>query len=165
MLFASIVRRTVLVLGLAGAVAAQGTTGVPTINDYTLNGMTSGSSSCTLLSPFPSGPAVLKVSTAPGAPVVFMFNLGCPCKTCFFPWAPATCPMPPLLCATFTNQAFELTNFPGCTLLSAGVFAGASGSATLTVIVPPMIRFSTQAVLLHPCNAGLVFTQAYDVST
>lgn len=171
MLFALPVRRALLVLGIATALAtgpaAQGTTGVPTINDYTLNGMTSGSSSCTLLFPFASGPAVLKISTAPNAPTVFLFNLNCPCKTCLFPWVPATCPMPPLTCATFTNQAFELnTGFATCVFLSASATADASGTASITVVVPPMIRFSTQAVLLHPCSPStLVFTQAYDVST
>lgn len=158
-------------LGLAAvltvAPAAQGTTGVPGVNDYTVGGMIPGSSSCTLLSPVPAGPTVFSISTAPGAPVVFFFNLNCPCRACLFPWLPSTgCGMPPLVCFTPSNQAFELDTSSGfCTLLSASTTANAAGVASITVTLPPTIRFSTQAVLLHPCDASnLIFTQAYNVS-
>jgi hypothetical protein len=154
-----------LALALAAAPAAQGTTGVAGVNNYTVNGLTPGSSSCTLLFPVPAGPVVLNVNTAPSAPVVFLFNVNCPCSPCFFPWAPATCPMPPTTTCPTTNQAYELNStFATCIFLSAGTTANSSGNATITVVVPPTIRFSTQAVLIHPCYAGLVFSQAYNVS-
>jgi hypothetical protein len=162
--------RVLLAIGataaLAAAPAAQGTTGVPGINNYTVNGMIPGSTSCPFLGPFPAGPMVFSVSTAPGAPVAFFFNVNCPCVPCFFPWVPATCPLPALGCGALTNQAFELNStFAFCVFLSASTSANTAGVATITISVPPTIRFSTQAVLIHPCNAGLVFTQAYNVST
>jgi len=168
--FAHHARRILSGLGLTAALtltaAAQGTTGVAGVNDYTVGGMIPGSSSCTLLFPVPAGPTVFSINTAPGAPVVFFFNLNCPCKACLFPWVPATCGMPPLTCFTPSNQAFELDTSSGiCTLLSAATTANAAGNASITINLPPTIRFSTQGVLLHPCDASnLIFTQAYNVS-
>ena len=167
-------RRVVLALALAAtlvstASAQTGTMGIVGTNDYTLNGMGSTTRSCTLLFPFPSGPAVLNVSTTPGTPVVFMFNLNCPCRACFFPWPAAVgCPLPPLLCGP-SNQAFELdATTAGCIFVSASTVADSSGNATITVGLPAFIRFSTQAIALDPCSTAvppIVFSQAYNVST
>lgn len=173
MQFARGLRRVALAIGISTTLAtvavAQGTTGVAGVNNYTLGGMIPGSSSCTLLSPFPSGPTVFNVSTAPGAPVVFMFNINCPCRACLLPWLPAAagCGLPPLACGIVGNQAYELdTTSGGCIFLSAGVSANTAGNATITIVLPAFIRFSTQTVGLHPCDSSnLIFSQAYNVST
>ena len=165
-------RRVALAIGISTTIAtvsvAQGTTGVPGVNDYTVAGLTSGSSSCTLRL-IPSGPTVFNVSTAPGRPVVFLFNINCPCKACLLPWLPAAaaCGLPPLACGIVGNQAYELdTTSGGCIFLSAGVSANTAGTATITINLPPLIRFSTQTVGLHPCDSSnLIFSQAYNVST
>lgn len=170
--FVSSLRRIVLAIGVTVSLAvmtgAQGTTGVPTVNDYTIGGMTSGSSSCTLLAPFPSGPTVFNVSTAPGAPVVFLFNFNCSCRACLLPWVPAAaaCGLPPLGCG-IGNQAYELDTTSGsCIFLSAAATANSAGMVTVTFVVPAALRFSTQIVLLHPCDgSNLMFSQAYNVST
>lgn len=168
------IRRVLPTLGvvavLAGATAAQGTTGIPGVNDYLVAGATSGAASCTVRFPVGPGPTPFSISTAPSAPVVFLFNVGagCLCKSCFFPWTPSTgCGMLPMACFTASNQAFELdTTFSGCLLLTATATANTAGIATITINLPPgPYRFSTQGVLLHPCDAStLIFTQAYNVS-
>ncbi|MEM7202273.1 MAG: hypothetical protein AAF628_18530 [Planctomycetota bacterium] len=158
------------VAALAAAPAAQGTTGIPGVNDYLVAGGTSGASSCTVRFPVGPGAVPFVVSTAPLAPVVFLFNVGpgCPCRPCFFPWAPsAGCGMAPLGCFPPSNQALELdSTLSGCSLVVLTAVADAAGTAAITVVLPPgPYRFSTQAALLHPCDpTTIVFTQGYNVS-
>lgn len=171
MLTTTLLRRTVLAtvaaLSLATVPAAQGTSGIAGFNDYTVGGLTPASSSCTVLSPFPAGPTVFMLNTQPNAPAVFFFNINCPCRACLLPWFPAfVCPVPALPCMPTTNSAFELdTSSGGCGFVSAPVTADPAGIATLTVVLPPTSRFSTQALALVPCaGPGLVWSQAYTVS-
>lgn len=174
-------------LGLAlacGSLTAQ-VTGVPGINDYTINGSTSGSQSCTALC-MPS-PLLLTmaVNTVPGAPVVIVWT-DCPCRGCAVPWPANACtpaiPFGTIPACLTTNQSLDFFPVPGCNILfQATLIANAAGVASLTVAVPPLsagtvpcgpnTRLSTQAVVIDPCGVGglplgpgpFVLTQAYDV--
>lgn len=172
-----LLRHTVLAAGLAmslGAPAsAQGTTGVPGFNDYTINTLGSGAASCSLLV-VPAGPAVFNLSTAPGVAAVILFNLNCPCLPCVLPWAPAVgcTAVPPMVCMPSTNHGYDLNSgLTPCALVAiGGLVADGLGNATLPLVLPatpPPYRFSTQAISLHPCasgSSGLLFSQAFDVS-
>ena len=171
----------VLALALGSTLTAQ-VTGVPFMNDYTLNGLTSGSQSCTPLC-FPSPVTLtMTVTTPPGAFVV-VFWMNCPCNGCALPWPPNACtPAIPNgigACAT-TNQSIDLNLV--CTVIFNPVMtANSAGFASMTISVPllsPGIvpctafsTFSTQAVVLDLCGVGgppvgpgpFVLTQAYDV--
>lgn len=146
-------------------------TGVPGVNDYTVAGMTSGSTSCPFVPLFGGGSTVFNVSTAPNVPVVILFNVNCPCTPCVLPMPASTCGLPPAGSCTFpTDQSFDLNStFLSCVLLTATLTSDAAGNATLTLVLPPLIRVSTQAATLHPCNSGSsfppLFTQAYQIST
>ena len=170
MLAALATRRALLAISaaacLAAAPSAQGTTGVAGINDYTVNGSTAGSSSCAFVT-VPAGLTKFNVDTSPGLRVVFLFNVNCPCRPCLLPWPPTACPLPLTTLCPFTNQAFELDpSGASCLFLSGAATSNAAGQATLAFPVPPLIRFSTQAIMINPCDPGnLLFTQAYQIST
>ncbi len=173
-----------LALACAGSAVAQ-VTGVPGINDYTLNGLVSGSQSCTSLC-FPSPTTLtMAVNTTPGAPVIVYWTT-CPCRGCSVPWPPNACapgiPLGFLPGCTATNQSIDFFPAAGCAVVfSATLIANAAGIASLTVTVPllsggtvpcsPNVRLSTQAVVLDLCGVGgppvgpgpFVLTQAYDV--
>ena len=176
--------RSLLFALLAASAAAQ-VTGVPGINDYTINGFVSGSTSCTPMC-FPTGGIVLNlnVSTAPGNPVLVLFS-DCPCRGCSFPWFPNTCTpaippafMPP--CNSTTNQSIDifLLATPCSIVWSQFLFANAAGQANLilpvpTFTTPPCTQvLSTQAVVFDVCGTGgnppgpgpFVMTQAYSVA-
>lgn len=170
-----------VLLPIASAVAQ--TTGVPGINDYTLNGLVSGSSSCTQLCFATPTNLTMAVQTVPGAIAVVVWT-DCPCRGCAFPWPANTC-VPPIPFGTAapcsaTNQSLDFVPIPGCNILFQGfLFANAAGLASQTLALPPLgssaqpcaLRFTTQAVVLDPCGLGgpplgagpFVLTQAYDV--
>ncbi|MGE3172989.1 MAG: hypothetical protein AB7O97_10225 [Planctomycetota bacterium] len=172
-----------LLLALSSALAAQ-TTGVPGINDYTINAFGSGGSSCVpLCAPAPTT-LNLAVSSVPGNPVMFVIT-DCPCRACVFPWLPNGC-LPAIPPATFppcnstTNQSLDLfLPAPGCTILfSAFLITNAAGIASLPLNVPTLssvpcgVPLSTQAVVFDVCGTGgnppgpgpLVLTQAFQLT-
>ncbi|MGE3171631.1 MAG: hypothetical protein AB7O97_03335 [Planctomycetota bacterium] len=173
-----------VVFAVTAGLAAQ-TTGVPGINDYTLNGLTSGSQSCTQLC-FPSPVTLtMSVQTVPGAFVVILWT-SCPCRGCVAPWPPNACapaiPLGTLPACSATNQSLDIFFNTGCaTVFSTTLVANAAGVASLTVSVPliaagtvpctPLTSLSTQAVVFDLCGVGgppigpgpFVLTQAYDV--
>ncbi len=174
-----------LVLGVLSAPAAAQTTGTPFINDYTVGGIASGSTSCTPV-PIPGGGLVpfTVTATAPGLPVFIFASISavpgavCACTPCTIPALPSPCPIPFTACGiagVLSNQSVDLPiGLPFCTLLTvAGVTvpspAGLGGVFTAPLPLPPGLMFSTQAVIVDPFCAtpsfGVVITQAYDVFT
>jgi hypothetical protein len=172
-----------LLAALAATPARAQTTGVVGRNDYTINGLTSGSTSCTSLC-FPS-PAtlVLSVTTTPGNPVIVVWN-ACPCRPCVSPWLPNACvpAIPPAAsppCSSTTNQSLDMLIAAPCPILfSAFLLTNTAGVASLTLTIPPlstlpctMPPISTQAVVIDPCGTGgpppgpgpFVLTQGYSV--
>jgi hypothetical protein len=176
-------RPIVLALSLSAVPLAAQVTGVPGINDYTINGLVSGSTSCTPIC-IP-GPATLtlSVSTAVGNAACIVFNT-CPCTPCAFPWPTNACvpAIPPALsppCSGATNQSIDMLLGGNCLIaFSAFVFANTAGIASLTITVPGFSTgpctavFSTQAVVFDFCGAGgppigpgpFVTTQGYSIA-
>jgi len=175
-----------LCLALTGARANAQVTGVPGINDYTLNGFTSGSTSCTSLC-FPSPVTLtMAVHTAPGN-LAIAFWTDCPCRGCSIPWPPNACapsiPLGSVPACSLTNQSIDFFPVPSCSILfSFTMVANSAGFASTTISVPLINfgtvpcaptnpTFSTQAVVLDLCGNGgvpvgpgpFVLTQAYDV--
>jgi hypothetical protein len=139
---------------LCSAAVAQ-PTGIPNFNDYTINGSTSGSTSCTFL-PFTT-PTVLnfQVSTSgPGNAAFILISAG-PCSPNSIPTL-----------ATCQGTTFDLATGFGISILFAGPTTPAGTFNALLPLPPlPSIRFSTQAVIIDPACGGLpLFSQAYQVS-
>src|SRR5262249_2236728 len=165
-----------LALALAPAVAQ--TTGVPGINDYTINSLGSGSTSCTSLC-FPNGNVTLglNVSAPVGSFIVALFNF-CPCLACSLPAPPNTClpPIPPAAWGGSTRPAAPPPPSAGGSALSRVMATNAAATARGVLTTPPLpgppcsvIQLSTQAVVINPCGLGVppgfggpfVLTQAY----
>ena len=167
---------------LAAPLFAQ-VTGVAGINDYTINGLVPGSTSCTpLCVPGPTT-LTLAVSAAPNSAACIVFNT-CPCTPCAFPWPPNACvpPIPPALsppCSGATNQSIDMMLGGNCLIVfSAFVFTNSAGVASLTLAVPGFTTgpcsavFSTQAVVFDLCGGGgppvgpgpFVTTQGYSIA-
>ena len=172
---------TLLVASLAIAPTLAQTTGVVGINDYTINSLGSGGTSCVPLC-FPNGNVVLNlaVSAPLGTIAIAFFNL-CPCLPCQLPGPSNACvpPIPATACG-LSNQSFDMDLSPPCGLTfsvtlvasSAGVYAG-------TVAIPPLpgvpcsgsFQLSTQAIVFNGCGLGVfavpgpfVLTQAFTIS-
>jgi hypothetical protein len=152
------------------------TTGVPGINDYTINGVGSGSTSCTTQCFNTPVNLSLDVSTAPGNFVIYVWSF-CPCFGGFVCGGPNAClpAIPFSACGSTTNQSLDLQL--GCVLTTFGpVQANTAGLANLvlpfpTLSLPPCsFPMATQAVILDLCGAGIsilpgpfVFSQSYNV--
>lgn len=173
---------------VVGALPGQ-TTGVPGMNDYTINcvgcgttnppcfpatatpgaGGVSGSTSCTPLwfNVSAGGTFTFQVSCAPNVPVSIFLDF-CPCIPCWLP-LPPVCGIPFTACGGTTNQSVDIdltcpwsTPFSG-TSSPTGVF-------TATIIVPPLppltcVRLSTQALVGSnlACVGPFLVSQAYDL--
>lgn len=168
MLFRALSALTLLA-AFATPVAAQGVTGVPGFNDYTVGGSTPGSTSCQLLFIPGGGFTTFTINTAPGVPVVFLFTAGfnCRCVPCYFPLPVAPCPVPLTSCSSASNQSIDLFLGSGCPLFSASAVSDSSGNASITVPLPASFQISSQAGALHPCATGfpVLFTQSYSILT
>ena len=137
-------------------------TGTPGLNDYTVNGSFSGSTSCNIVVIPPASPLTLAVSGDPLTTVIIIIlvpvpGAGCPCTAGFAPFPPN--------CAGVQSLDI-LFGTPGCvSLLISGVTDAAGDYSVTAPSCPPSLRFSTQAVLLGPAACPPpVWTQAYDVS-
>jgi hypothetical protein len=163
-----------LLLSIAGAQ----TTGVPGTNDYTLNALGSGTTSCTFLC-FPT-PVTLSMQawTPTGNFVFFLFSF-CPCFGCSQNWSPNACvpAIPPTACGSTTNQSVDILPQPGCPLFVVGSAISVGGVATFNWVLPPLgppcasARGSTQALIFSPCGVGssafpgpFVLSQAYNLA-
>jgi hypothetical protein len=158
--------------------AAAQVTGVPGINDYTINApVCAGSPSCTTCC-FQTPVALnCNVSTTPGNLVVVIWSF-CPCFAGFACGPINACvpPIPNTACGSTTNQSLDLQL--GCVMTTFVGVANTAGIAPVTLNIPnlgPALPcsigpLSTQAVVLDPCGLGVaafpgpfVATQAYDV--
>ena len=153
-----------LALALFAAPATAQTTGMPGMNDYTVNGALSGATSCiTPVVPL-FVPLTFTVSTLPGFPVAILFNfcpgpLGGPsCLAGFAPFVP--CFLPPINSLDITYGVAPCVGIP--------VFGVADPLGFFTIMLPPCgipgYEFSTQAVIFVPTRLCLQFTQAHDVT-
>jgi len=167
--------KTLAFLLTAGAAMAQ-TTGVPGINDLTVNWAGSGTTSCTSMC-FPNGNVALNfdVSAPVGAVAVLLFSF-CPCTTCSLPGPANTClPTIPATACGGSNQSLDLDMSPPCGItVSIPVTVNSAGTLGTTVNIPPIAGIpcttplAVQAVVIDPCGAGLfavpgpfVMTQSY----
>ena len=157
------------------------TTGVPGMNDYTINSLGSGSTSCTSLC-FPNGNVTLalNISAPVGSVCVAVFNF-CPCTTCWLPAPPNACVpvIPPTACGG-SNQSADINLTAACGVaLSLVMVTNTAGTIGATLTIPPLpgppcgvISLSTQAVVIDPCGVGVpppfggpfVLTQAYTLN-
>ena len=160
-----------LALGLLSVPAAAQTTGVPFINDYTVGGVASGSTSCTSVSIPGGGLAVpfTVTASAPGLPVFIFASVSlvpgavCLCVPCTLGVAPSPCPIPTFsACPAPTNQPIDLVlGTPSCPLpILPGVTEpdpvdGPGGVFTVPINLPPSMTFSTQAVVVDPLSPSV----------
>ena len=185
----TLISAAVVVSALSTVVLPAQTTGVPFMNDYTINctgcstagstcwssgvgggsGGVSGSTSCTPLffNLSAGGTFTFTVTANPGAQVFILTN-PCACSPCFL-WLAPICGVPFTACGATTNQSVDLDlTCPLNTLFSG--FANGFGVYSVTVTVPPLppgfcTQMSTQAAILGSiaCAGPIVVTQAYDV--
>ena len=159
------VSRLILTFALAAAPAMSQTTGVPLTNDYTINGLGSGTTSATPLT-VSSGFVNFEVSTQPGIPVFYLFSF-CPAVPGFVGLPPQTACLPPMPYTAIsgtTNQSIDLD--VGCPMIVITGQTGSDGVASFNVSLPPGFM-STQAVSMHPCATGIfpmLMTQAFDLT-
>ncbi|MBL8735016.1 MAG: hypothetical protein JNL12_01185 [Planctomycetes bacterium] len=159
----------------AGAAVAQ-TTGVPGMNDLTVNWAGSGSTSCTSMC-FPGGNVTLNldVSAPPGATAFLLLSF-CPCTTCSLPGPANGCfPTIPATACGGSNQSLDLDMSPPCGIVAVvPVAVNSAGTLGTQVPIPPLAgppcttALAIQAVVIDPCGAGVfampgpfVLTQAY----
>ncbi|MFY9343050.1 MAG: hypothetical protein WAT39_11205 [Planctomycetota bacterium] len=153
-----------LAASLATVPALAQTTGVVGSNDYTVNALGSGGTSCVNLC-FPGGNVVLTLSLAAplGAIAIAFFNF-CPCLPCQLP-APANACVPPipLTACGLSNQSFDMDLSPPCGLpVSVTMFATAAGVYQASLVIPPLPgppcsglwQLSTQAIAFSSCGLG-----------
>jgi hypothetical protein len=153
------------------------TTGVVGINDYTINGVGSGSTSCTAVCHATPVNLSLDVSTAPNNIVVYVLSF-CPCFGGFVCGGPNPClpAIPFSACGATSNQSFDLQL--GCVTQILGIaVANTAGNANLPLPLPFVgpapacsIPTATQAIILDVCGVGLPFlpgpfvlSQSYDL--
>src|SRR5262245_34218672 len=109
-----------LALSLFATASVAQTTGVAGINDYTLNGLVPGSTSCTPLCFVSPLNLTLTVVAPPFSAAVIVWT-DCPCRACSIPWPPNACvpaiPFGPLPPCAFTNQSIDFFPVPGCNIL------------------------------------------------
>jgi hypothetical protein len=161
------------------ALALGQTTGVPGINDYTINGSAcSGSPSCT--SCCFATPVALNCSvSAPTGSICVVVWSFCPCFPGFSCGPTNFCvpAIPSTACGSSTNQSLDLVL--GCVMTPFVGVTNTAGLASVVVNIPPLGPappcsigpLSTQAVVIDPCGAGaspflgpFVLTQAYSVT-
>ena len=133
----------------SGILTTQGSVGM---NDYTLNGMGSGTRSCTALSfanPVPHLTARVE-SSGPGLAVAILFRS-------------TACSPQSQMVASCNQTTFDLVYSPSIVKLMGMTDATGVFSQTYPVgNIPFTLTFSTQALIAHPC--GPLFTQAFDVT-
>ncbi len=168
---------------LSAALATAQTTGVPGMNDYTVNGLGSGTTSCTTMC-FPNGGLTLnlQVSAPPGAFAIVLFSL-CPCTTCSLPGPTNSCfpTIPNTACGGTTNQSLDLNMTAACGIVFSAVMAPNSAGTpglSMPLTIPAFTGLpctnavlATQAAVIDPCGAGLfgvpgpfVMTQSYTLN-
>jgi hypothetical protein len=161
------------------SLALAQTTGVPGMNDYTVNNLGSGSTSCTTLC-FPGGGLTLNLQISPpGGALGIIFINFCPCLACQLTAPTNAClPAIPLTACGLSNQSFDLDLSPPCGIpFSTVVFPNSAGFLSLQVPIPAFTGapctnavISTQGIVFDACGLGpfavpgpFVMTQAYTI--
>lgn len=149
-----------LLVALLSSPSLAQTTGIPGINDFTVNGFVSGSTSCTLVVQV-GQPITFNINTVPGALSVIVLNT-CPCAAGLLPLAPIGCQ------GALLNQSIDLDIFgwTGALCLTLQFPGTANTAGNFGFTMPPCpnpFRFSAQGVILIPGCAPFVMTQAYDI--
>lgn len=178
-----------LPLLLASTASAQ-VTGVCGVNDLTISGFGSGSTSCTPTPPMGGAPVTLTATAGPTAFMTIFVIDFCPCVPCTVALPPAlVCvkPIPFSACGGTTNQSldiplftcpvappllFAVPNVPGGPPCADGTAPATSATLPLGPIpagLPAGFVASTQALILDPVCSTIFFgnhallTQAYDI--
>lgn len=162
-----------LSLAALGSLAGAQTTGVPGYNDYTVNTLGSGATSCHSVSIPGGGPTLFEVSTPmPGMPVIQLFSL-CPCTPCWAPLPESPCPLPYTACGvpgTVSNQSWDIDLI--CYIGNAAGVSGAGGIYSQILNLPPGIVFSTQAAVIDftgltcvSAPPSWILSQSHEIST
>ncbi|HEX5051933.1 MAG TPA: hypothetical protein VFZ65_09190, partial [Planctomycetota bacterium] len=131
---------SLLAASLAVAPVLAQTTGMPGSNDYTINGLGSGGTSCVPLC-FPNGGLTLNlaVSAPLGAIGIVFFNF-CPCLPCQLPAPPNACvPAIPITACGLSNQSFDMDLSPPCGLpVNLTMFVNTAGVYSASIAIPPL---------------------------
>jgi hypothetical protein len=173
--------RTAALASFLAATGTAQTTGVFLTNDYQVNGLGSGSTSCTPMC-FPGGGVTLNLSVfaAPGSFAIVVFNF-CPCTACSMPAPANTClPAIPATACGGSNQSLDMNLTAACGIaFSAFLVPNSAGFLSLPLTIPSFtgppctnITISTQAAVINPCGLGIpglfpgpfVMTQGYSLS-
>lgn len=172
---------SLLAVALAIGSALAQTTGVVGTNDYTINSLGSGGTSCVPLC-FPNGGLVLNlaVSAPLGAIGIAFFNF-CPCLPCQLPGPSNACvpPIPATACFG-SNQSFDMDLSPPCGVpFNVTLIPNTAGVYAASVPIPPLPgapcsglwTLSTQAIVFSSCGLGLtaapgpyVLTQSFTLN-
>lgn len=145
-----VLRALALVVSLASATLAQ-TTGIPGVNDLTVNGLFSGSTSCTGVTICTPATVTFGVTASPGTSVVLFASPG----PCIAGWQTLS-----NLCS---GTSIDISLVPEPLQLASGT-TDATGSYSATFPLPELVSvtLSVQAALFDSCGLGL--TQAYDLT-
>ena len=165
------------VLLTASAAIAQ-TTGVPGLNDLTVNLLGSGSTSCSPFC-FPGGNVTINLDlSAPAGSSAFLLLSFCRCLPCQLTGPTNSCLPPiPLTACGGSNQSLDLDMSLPCGIAAVVPFAlTTAGTLSLQVPIPPIVGFpcstalSVQAVVIDTCGLGLfampgpfVLSQSYSL--
>lgn len=160
------------VLALAATTSAQ-TTGVPGVNDLTVNATGSGGTSCQFLTLTGGGTVTINIDTLPGLSTVFFLSPFCRCTDGSvigapppFVFAPSpSCGIPYTAGGGTSNQSFDIITGLCGPILSAPVVSDPSGQATISFPIPAGFVFTVQGGIIHPCATGFpaIFTQSFSV--
>lgn len=143
--------------------AAAQVTGVPGINDFTINGSVSGSTSCTPVTIPPASPITFNISAAnPGALAAIIVGVAFPGTVC--PCTAGWIPLPPSSCVGIQSIDFPMFS-PACnTVIVVGLTDGSGNFSATASFCPPGTKLAAQAVVVDPaCIPTRVWSQAYDI--
>ena len=150
-----------IALVLLAASGRSQTLGVPGLNDMTVNGMGSGTTSCTAVGPagISGVPITFAIFASPTSTGAALFIDVCPCS-------PAV--------ATYPNSChpllFSRLDIGTCVLMNVPMRPGPVPGSYFAAFppLPTGLTFSAQGVVLDASCAPVwpfVFTQAYDITT
>jgi hypothetical protein len=170
-------KTSLLAFALLSSAALAQTTGVPGINDLTVNWTGSGSTSCTSMC-FPNGNTTIAfdVSMPTGAIAILAFNF-CGCAPCSLPGPSNACaPAIPATACGGSNQSLDISVNAACgPIVFIPVATSTAGTVGATITIPPIpgppcasAVLGVQGIVIDPCGLGVfavpgpfVLTQAY----
>jgi hypothetical protein len=172
-------RHSLVSLFVTAGLALGQTTGVPGINDYTINSLGSGTTSCTPLC-FPGGGLTLNFQlSAPGGALGLVMINFCPCLACQLTAPTNAClPTIPSTACGSSNQSFDLDLSPPCGIPFTQVaLPNSAGVLTVSIPIPSFTGIpctnaviSTQAIVFDACGLGpyavpgpFVLTQSFTI--